>query len=169
MIMKNTLIGAGIAGALLIGGYTLLNSTENSSSGALVSTPYYGISVASNTSFACKTLVSAGIFADVNSKVVEGDVSEGTDTVALQIKDENTLIMSTAASISAGMAEGDEMRILENDAQKLTAVWYGSDVNGVISGIVLNKTNGLAVWTKGNSDFALLGVPSGTINYLTCI
>ena len=30
--MKNGLIGAGIAGALLIGGYMLLNSTDNSNS-----------------------------------------------------------------------------------------------------------------------------------------
>src|SRR3989338_1435974 len=31
--MKNALVGAGVAGALLVGGYMLVNSNENSNSG----------------------------------------------------------------------------------------------------------------------------------------
>ena len=169
MIMKNTLIGAGIAGVLLIGGYTLLNSTENSISDSSVAAPYFENSVAGNTSFTCKSLVSAYAHADAIEKTVEGSTSIGTDDVALLIKDENTLVMTTAANVSAGIAEGDEMRILENDANKLTAVWYGSNVNGVVSAIALNKVNGLAVWSKANTDFAFLGVPMGSVLYMTCM
>ena len=166
--MMKMVAGAGIAGVLLIGGYMLLNSTENSITGSVV-VPYFENSVAGQTSFACKSLVSANAYADSIEKMVEGTTSIGTDDVALLIKDENTLVMTTAASIKIGVAEGDEMRILENDVNKLTAVWYGSDVNGVISSIALNKTNGLAVWSKANTDFALLGVPMGSVIYMTCI
>jgi len=165
--MKNALVGAGVAGALMVGGYMLLNSNENSQSVASLKVPVpYAQNVAGNTSFACKSLMSANVVGDSIEDVVNGEVAEGTDKVAMTIKDEKTLTFMTGASIEIGVTEGDDFAIVQNTNQQLMAVWFNENV---VSSVVLNKKNGLAVWTKGNPDFITLGVPVGLVVYLSCI
>lgn len=163
--MKRILITLPTIVLVLLGIYWLFGSSQTT---AELSFPYYGTNVSTRDSFACRAIVDGVLHGDVNKKKIFGEVSRGTDDVALVIKDNDTLVMSTAASVRVGMAEGDQMHILENDKDKLTAVWYGAG-NGVISTIVLNKKNGLAIWNKGNPDFALLGLPMGEVVYLTCL
>ena len=167
--MMKMVAGASIASILLVGGYFLFKGTAGGSNDSSVRAGYVGSDVRGNTSFACKSLMSADIFPESGSNQIVGSASQGTDSVALTIRDEETLILTTAASVEAGIAEGDEMRILENTNDKLTAIWYNSQVNSVISTIALNKSNGLTVWNKGNTDFAFFGAPSGSVIYMKCL
>lgn len=89
---------------------------------------YFEKDVTSNISFACHAIASGNTYPDVYNKEVDVEALKGTDDIALVVKDDNTLVMSTAASVKLGMAEGDQMLILGNDEYKLMAVWYGADV-----------------------------------------
>jgi hypothetical protein len=134
-----------------------------------VKVPYpYTMSVAGSTSFACASLVSANVIGSPEEYLtngIEGSVEKGTDKIAMNIKDAQTLNFMTAASVRAGMSEGDNFAIVQNDDQKLIAVWFNENA---ISTVVLNKTNGLAVWLKGNPDYMLYGAPYGSAIYMIC-
>lgn len=156
-----------IIAIIAIGGY--FYSQKSSEGGATLKVPFpYTFSVANNTSFACESLLSANIIGSPEEYLtngIEGDVAKGTDKVAMNIKDAKTLNFLTGASIGIGTSEGDNFAIVENNAQKLMAVWFNENV---ISTVVLNKTNGLAVWLKGNPDFPTYGAPHGSVIYMVC-
>lgn len=129
--------------------------------------PYVN-SVANNTSFACESLLSSNIIGSPEEYLtngIEGSVDKGTDKVAMSIKDEQTLILQTGANVSAGFTEGDSFVIVQNDKNKLMAVWFNENV---ISTVVLNKDNGLAVWLKGNPSFITYDAPYGSMVYMVC-
>jgi len=92
-------------------------------------------------------------------------VGKGTDKIAMNIKGEKTLNFFSGASVEAGSSEGDNFEIVQNDAQKLMAVWFNEKF---ISTVVLNKTNGLGIWLKGNPDFFISGAPYGSVIYMVC-
>jgi hypothetical protein len=83
----------------------------------------------------------------------------------MSIKDEKTLVLQTGANVSAGFTEGDNFAIVQNDKNKLMAVWFNENV---ISTVVLNKDNGLAVWLKGNPNFITYDAPYGSMIYMVC-
>lgn len=152
---------------VLVGGYFFLQGDNPVTNTVKVPFPYT-FSVAGNTSFACESLVSADIIGSPEEYLtngVEGSVQKGTDKIAMNIKDEKTLNFLTGASIQAGTSEGDNFAIVQNDNQKLMAVWFNENV---ISTVVLNKTNGLGVWLKGNPDFITYGAPHGSVIYMVC-
>lgn len=152
--------------ALAIIGYLLVGGKSN-----LFKIPFpLTYSVADSTSFACEALISAYI---IGSEVeyltngIEGMVEKGTDTVAMKVKDAQTLEFLTRASLEIGVTEGSQFSILQNNLEKLIAVYV--DDKGVDT-VVLNKKNGLAVWTKADSDFlgSLYGAPRGQVIYFAC-
>ena len=150
-----------------LAGYFYANRNNQVANNMSVSFPLVS-SVVNNTSFACESLLSSGIISSSDENLtngIEGSVNKGTDKVALNIKDEKTLTMQTGANISAGIAKGDDMAIIQNDKNKLMAVWFNDNVT---STIVLNKSNGLAVWLKGNSSFPLYDAPYGSVIYMIC-
>ena len=109
----------------------------------------------------------SGIFANSNQYLIggiEGEITKGTDKVSMKIINQKTLEFMTVASIKIGMTKGDEFLIINNDREKLQAVWF-NDL--AISSIVLNKKNGLAVWLKGSQN-PLYDAPNGQVIYLTC-
>lgn len=127
-------------------------------------------SIADSTSFACEALISAYI---IGSEVeyltngIEGTVEKGTDTIAMKIKDPQILEFITRASLSIGVTEGSKFSILQNDPEKLIAVYFDEKS---IDTVALNKKNGLAVWTKGGPEFlgSIYGAPRGQVIYLVC-
>ena len=85
-------------------------------------------------------------------------------TLQLNASQKKTLEFMTVASVEIGITKGDEFLIVNNDSEKLQAVWF-NDL--AISSIILNKKNGLAVWLKG-SQTHLYDAPNGQVIYLTC-
>lgn len=153
--------------AVIVAGYFYFQGDNPVTNSVKVPFPYT-FSVAGNTSFACESLVSADIIGSPEEYLtngIEGSVQKGTDKIAMNIKDAETLNFLTGASVQAGTSEGDNFAIVQNDNQKLMAVWFNENV---ISTVVLNKTNGLAVWLKGNPDFITYGAPYGSVIYMIC-
>lgn len=156
-----------IIAIIAIGGYFYSQKGGGGSTSMKVLFPYT-FSVANNTSFACEALLSTNIIGSPKEYLtngIKGDVEKGTDKVAMNIKDAKTLNFLTGASVGIGISEGDNFAIIENSAQKLMAVWFNENF---ISTVVLNKTNGLAVWLKGTPDFPGYGAPQGTVIYMVC-
>lgn len=121
-------------------------------------------------SFSCKSLMAADIIGDnsgtlKDKKGIHGSISAGTDSVAMKVKDEDTLLFITGTAVEVGTAEGDEFSIIQNNNDFLMAV---ANHGQAISTVVINKDNGLAVWTKGNPDFFGYGAPFGLITYMKC-
>lgn len=150
-----------------LGGYFYFKGSNPITNNIKVQFPYAS-NVANNTSFACESLLSASIIGSPEEYLtngIEGSVQKGTDKVAMNIKDSETLSLLTAASIEAGTTEGDNFKIVQNNDQKLMAFWFNENV---ISTVVINKNNGLAIWLKGNPDFILYGAPHGQVIYMVC-
>lgn len=138
----------------------------NKKNGLKISFPY-SADVSNNDSFVCDSVLYSGIFANSNQYLIggiEGTITKGTDKVSMKIINQKTLEFMTVASIKIGMTKGDEFLIINNDSEKLQAVWF-NDL--AISSIILNKKNGLAVWLKGSQN-PLYDAPNGQVIYLTC-
>ncbi|MDP3882533.1 MAG: hypothetical protein Q8Q48_00560 [Candidatus Staskawiczbacteria bacterium] len=150
-----------------LGGYFYFSGSNPITNRMKVPFPYVN-SVANNTYFACESLLSSSIIGSPEEYLtngIEGSVDKGTDKVAMSIKDEQTLTLQTGANVSAGFTEGDNFTIVQNDKNKLMAVWLNENA---ISTIALNKDNGLAVWLKGNPNFIIYDAPHGSIIYMVC-
>jgi len=153
--------------AIIVGGYFYFQKGGAGTAGLKVPFPY-AFSVANNTSFACESLMSANIIGSPVEHLtngIEGDVAKGTDKIAMTIKSPEVLSFLTGATVGIGVTEGDNFAIVENNAEKLMAVWFNENA---ISTVVLNKKNGLGVWLKGNPDFPLHEAPHGQVIYMIC-
>lgn len=125
------------------------------------------LDVSQKTWFRCEVLMDAGIFADSVRENIEGNLSKSTESIAIEIKDDGTLIFTTSTSVKVGYAEGATFHILRDDADALIATSY--DPQGLsesISAIAMNKKTGLTSWVKARPAF--LTDPSGTIVYMLC-
>lgn len=165
--VKENWFKLGVIVVVLVVGQYLYSQRGDAAISLKVPFPYT-FSVRNNTSFACESLVSADIIGSTEEYLtngIEGSVKKGTDKVAMNIKDSQTLTFLTGASVQLGTTEGDEFAIVQNNDQKLMAAWFNENV---ISTVVLNKANGLAVWLKGNPDFVTYGAPHGGIIYMVC-
>jgi hypothetical protein len=121
------------------------------------------------SSFSCKSLMHADIIGDNSGalkekKGIHGSVSSGTDTIAMKIKDKETLVFITGTAVEVGTAEGDEFYIVQNDKASLVAAL---NKDGAMSTISIHKESGLGVWLKGRPDFFGYG-PYGAVMYLSC-
>lgn len=156
-----------IIAIIAIGGY--FYSQKSGGGGATLKVPFpYTFSVANNTSFACESLLSANIIGSPEEYLtngIEGDVAKGTDKVAMNIKDAQTLNFLTGAAVGAGTSEGENFTIIRNNAEELLAVY---DNGNSINVVALNKANGLAVWLKGNPNFLTYRAPYGSVIYMIC-
>lgn len=150
-----------------LGGYFFESGINPFTNTVKVPFPYV-TNVASRTSFACETLLSSSIVgnsAEYSTNGIEASVKKGTGNAAIAIKDEKTLVLQTATSVSLGSTEGSEFQIIHNGENKLMAVWFNENA---ISTIVLNKDNGLTVWLKGYPQFAMDDAPFASLNYMAC-
>jgi hypothetical protein len=75
------------------------------------------------------------------------------------------LAFLSQAGFAAGTARGPSFEILENTPDQLAASFFdGSSVNA----FVLNKKNGLAIWSKVRPTFPVYNAPTGSQSYLKC-
>lgn len=157
----------GLAGLIVLSWYFFQNNDVSKNT---LKIPFpYTLSVQQETTFACEGLISAGIVGSSEEYLtngIEGSVEKGTDKIAMEIKNDQFLTLLTSASVEAGITEGDEMAIIQNTSEKLMAVWFNEDV---ISTVVLNKKNGLGIWSKSNPDFLVYEAPYGSVIYLKCL
>lgn len=120
--------------------------------------------VATRSSLSCKGLMTTSIYGTTES--IEGEVSKGTDQIAITIKNEKTLLFITKASVEVGLAEPAAFNIVYNGDDFLTAVLIHEKMPG-FSTFTLNKEKGLAVWAK-NEPYSITGRPGGSVIYLYC-
>ena len=81
--------------------------------------------------------------APVNDVEVYATSQQSSDTLAIHIH-ELSMTMRTKASLDLGLAKGIEFSILMNNDSVIYAVGFGR----FLSSFLLNKSDGLAVWTK---------------------
>ena len=147
--------------ALLIPAVPLLASAANS-----VPVPR-GVAI-HGTAMTCQALLTTSILPNPQTKQLETKTGVGTDKLAIEIHG-SVLRFMTQASVEAGMATAAEFQILRNDNEVLVAVNYqrgalGSNLNSLL----VNKMNGLAVWTKSRPSFLVDEEPDTQAHYLRC-
>jgi hypothetical protein len=99
------------------------------------------------------------------TKGLEGKVSTGLNAVSIEIEGASTLVFLSEAGFAAGTARGPSFEILQNTQDQLAATFFdGNSVNT----FVLNKTNGLAIWSKIRPTFPGYEAPTGAQSYMMC-
>lgn len=130
----------------------------------------YTMKPISETQFSCESLVSTFIHGGNNAleKGVYGELNKGTDKIAIEIEGEK-LYFLTRASVEVGIAKGEPWNIVKNSADRVVAIYNGLEGMGTdINLFILNKKNGIAVWTKTNSDLFGTENPGAQTFYLVC-
>lgn len=95
---------------------------------------------------------------------VEGKVTAGRNNASISIQDA-TLVFLSESGFAAGTTRGAEFEIIKNNDLELVAFLFdGTSMNS----FTLNKTNGLAIWSKIRSDFPGYDAPTGSESYLVC-
>jgi hypothetical protein len=103
----------------------------------------------------------------LNTIRLDAESRVGTDKLAIEIEGDSMKFM-TRAAVDAGIAATAPFRIVRNDQDALVAIAVDDIANGVaVNSFLLNKKNGLAVWTKARSRF-LLEQPDTAAYYLRC-
>jgi hypothetical protein len=74
-------------------------------------------------------------------------VEDGTDVLALRVERDH-LVFLTRAALEAGVAEGSRFPLIQNNADYLKAVESTDSGVATLESFVLNKKNGLAVWSR---------------------
>ena len=117
---------------------------------------------------ACQSLLATRLFPDILSEHIEGASQVTTDQVAIEIQGDRLRFM-TGASVDAGLGTPALFQVLQNDADVLTAIYHAADgSHRFLDSFVLNKTNGIAVWTKSRSSSVLNDQPDTQSLYLQC-
>jgi len=130
----------------------------------------YTMKPVSETQFSCESLVSTFIHGGDNAleKGVYGELNKGTDKVAIEIEGEK-LYFLTRASVEVGTAKGEPWNIVKNSTDRVVALYNGLEGMGTdINIFILNKKNGIAVWSKTNSDLFGTENPGAQTFYLIC-
>lgn len=117
---------------------------------------------------ACQALLETSILPISENKRLEARAGVGTDKLAVEIHGQ-VLRFMTKASVEAGMATPAEFQVLRNDDEVLAAVSYQTGALGsTLGSFLLNKKNGLAVWTKSRPSFLVDKQPDTQAFYLRC-
>jgi len=128
----------------------------------------YSESVANNTSFACQSLIDSSATGSKEESLTNGieyEVRKGTNKASIKIKDDKTITFLSGASFDTGESGGVDFQIIKNDSKELVAaLWNDNSMNS----IVINKDNGLAVWSKIRSEFPGYGAPTSDSSYMSC-
>lgn len=124
--------------------------------------------VSALSSLSCNAVMYAGIWGELDG--IEGQIEEAKDILAIKIKDDETMLLITKASVEVGIAEPAEFQIVKNDKEVLLAVEYHESALGSpsLGTFILNKETGLAIWTRNEPTYMLLGKPVTQSHYLIC-
>ena len=119
-------------------------------------------------SFNCRALLESDLTASYDTsltKGLEGNVSAGQNAVSIEIDGPKTLAFLSQAGFAAGTARGPSFDIVQNTQDQLMATFFdGSSLNT----FVLNKTNGLAIWSKVRPTFPGYEAPTAAQSYMIC-
>jgi hypothetical protein len=126
------------------------------------------------TGLSCKALVGSTMYGGKNSSVndITAELFKGTDKIAISVKDDKFKFL-TKTSLEAGQTDSDERwDITRNDKESLIAVLetYNDPLPIKNSGniFILNKKNGMAVWTKTRLTFLGSDIPEAYSYLLEC-
>ena len=125
-------------------------------------------SPAGQSSFRCRSLMEADLTSSYDpnlAKGLEGKLKAGANNVSVSIDAPQRMSFLSEAGFDAGVARGPEFQIVANTARELVASYFdGSSINT----FVLNKSNGLAVWSKIRATFPVYDAPTGGQSFLAC-
>lgn len=125
-------------------------------------------SVQGQQSLSCRSLMEADLTGSRDgalTKGLEGKVTAGQNKVSVSIENSTTLLFLSEAGFAAGTTRGAEFKIIANNDSELVAYFFdGASMNS----FALNKTNGLAIWSKIRSSFPVYDAPTGSESYLVC-
>lgn len=127
----------------------------------------YKVNLMPTEAYACEALTGTYMYADKDEGVVS-KTFKGTDKIAIKIKG-NKLKFLTRASVEIGNAEADEWQIIKNEKNNLVAVLSGLDQPlGDINIFMLNKQNGIGIWSKTEQNLVLSENPGTQAYQLIC-
>jgi hypothetical protein len=155
--------------------------------------PVPNAAAARGTSFGCESLLHTSIkperpdeaeyFAVTETSLLKPDseidelierrqlsavAATGTDTLAIEIDGKNVKFI-TRASVEMGQASPSTFTITRNNESVLIAFAVDETLLGVtIDSLLLNRENGLAVWTKSRSASIMGDQPMTQSLYLRC-
>ena len=150
---------------VLVGGaYQFGRSGQLSDKTLTIKTPYTA-SIAGHNSYSCEALMSADIYELSAYGEIEGNLGPGTDKVAIEIMDDETVNFITRAAVEAGETEAAKFTIITNTDDALVAASISPFGDG-LDIIYINKRTGLAAWSDAQE---FLGGTSGSVIFLKCI
>lgn len=126
-------------------------------------------------SLSCSTELGATLFPEINYetdlvKKVDGELFTDGSKITVEVEGD-TLNFLTATAVEVGIIEPAKFVIIENNKDKLMAMYYeegeGSK-NSSIDTFILNKNTGFGVWTKSKTEFFANNMPDGQVYYLQC-
>ena len=124
--------------------------------------------LAGRDTFACRSLMDSdltGSYDASQTKGLEDKISGAGNAVSVKIENRKTLVFLSDAAANAGVQGGSSFDIVLNTNAQLVAMYFnGTSINL----FVLNKTNGLAIWSKTRSTFPGYGAPTGAMTYMAC-
>ena len=125
-------------------------------------------SIGDRQSLTCQSLIDSDISGSGDKSLtngIEGKVTRGGNMAAVSWNDSSTLTFLSGAAFEAGVAQGVAFSIVSNSKDELVAYFFdGSSINT----FVLNKRNGLALWSKIRSTFPVYDAPTGATSYMQC-
>lgn len=143
-------------------------SNSQSAAGAVSVTLPLDHDVSSQTSFRCRALLETDVTGSTDAqrpRSLEGKIGPGSDDISVSIERPDTLSFLSGAAFAAGTTRGSEFAIQSNTRTELVASHFDGQSS---NSFVLNKSNGLAIWSKVRSTFVGYGAPTGASTYLSC-
>ena len=96
---------------------------------------------------------------------LEGKITKGENDASVSIENASLLRFLSGPAFSAGIARGSPFEIVVNTQDQLVANYFNGDS---MNTFVLNKRNGLAIWSKVRATFPVYDAPTGGQSYLIC-
>jgi hypothetical protein len=169
-VIEGALIAFGLTAAGCGGGGSnerQLSSPERSKRNLTVDLPI-AQTIQGKPSLSCRSLMETDLTGSYDRSLtngLEGKVTLGENKISVLFRDVTTLLFLSEAAFQAGTAVGDEFTIVKDSDSGLVAYLFnGTSMNS----FVLNRKNGLAIWSKTRSTFPVYDAPTGGVSYLSC-
>ena len=145
-----------------------LSNATSQAPGSVASVAIPAEAPVTTTSLACHAVLSAFIEPAPKSKQLEARASLGSQRLAIEFGGP-ILKLITTTSVNPGNATAAEFQVLRDDAENLVAILHDRGTLGsTLSSFVLNKRNGLAVWTEARPFYLFDPQPDMQAFYLQC-
>jgi len=127
----------------------------------------YTLDSSGKQSYSCEALTGTYMYGDENEGII-AKTFKGTDKIAIEIENDNLKFL-TGAAVGIGNAEGDTWNIVKNNDKNIVAVYNGlNEPLGDFNIFMLNKKNGIGVWSKIETNLILTDNPGAQAYHLIC-